>query len=72
MPLLALGIVVAIAACGTCLILAGARRLRTPRELRGDWWPEFEREFRAYAARRDRAGTRERERERRRHRGQEA
>ncbi len=24
---------------------------RTPRELRGDWWTEFEAEFRAYAGR---------------------
>ena len=30
------------------------RRLRVARlavELRGDWWPRFEREFRAYASR---------------------
>ena len=27
----------------------------TPSDLRGDWWPQFEREFRAYA---DRAGRR--------------
>jgi hypothetical protein len=24
---------------------------RTPAEVRGDWWPRFEREFRAYADR---------------------
>jgi hypothetical protein len=27
------------------------RRRRTPAELRGDWWPRFEAEFRAYARR---------------------
>lgn len=26
-------------------------RYRTPPELRGDWWSEFEREFRAYTLR---------------------
>ena len=26
---------------------------RTPAELRGDWWTEFESEFRAYASRPD-------------------
>jgi hypothetical protein len=25
------------------------RRRRLARELRGDWWPRFERDFRAYA-----------------------
>jgi hypothetical protein len=32
-----------------CAVL-GVRRNRTPRELRGDWWSKFEREFRAYAS----------------------
>lgn len=27
------------------------RRRRMASELRGDWWPRFEREFRAYASR---------------------
>ncbi len=27
------------------------RRHNTPRELRGDWWPRFESEFRAYVER---------------------
>jgi hypothetical protein len=30
-------------------MLTALRRSRTPDELRGDWWTEFEREFRAYA-----------------------
>jgi hypothetical protein len=34
------------------IVLAGkALGVRNPRELRGDWWPQFEREFRAYARR---------------------
>jgi hypothetical protein len=32
-------------------LLADSRRQRTPPELETDWWPQFEREFRAYAAR---------------------
>lgn len=36
--------------CG--MVLASkALQARRPRELRGDWWPEFEREFRTYARR---------------------
>jgi hypothetical protein len=31
--------------------LFSVRRQRTPPELRGDWWPKFEAEFRAYASR---------------------
>lgn len=33
------------------LLLRGLRRRRLASELRGDWWPRFEREFRAYASR---------------------
>jgi hypothetical protein len=33
------------------LSLRGLRRRRMVSELRGDWWPRFEREFRAYASR---------------------
>jgi hypothetical protein len=33
------------------LFWPAVRRRRTPAELRGDWWPQFEREFRAYALR---------------------
>jgi uncharacterized lipoprotein YddW (UPF0748 family) len=32
-------------------ITRAVRRHATPRELRGDWWTAFERDFRAYAAR---------------------
>jgi hypothetical protein len=32
------------------LVLSEWYRRRTPPELREDWWQEFEREFRAYAA----------------------
>jgi len=49
---------IGIAALGAALVLLAAisilaivRRQRTPSELRGDWWPRFEREFRAYDAR---------------------
>ena len=49
MPLLAIVLVVLAVACGTAAIFAAVRRLRTPAELRGNWWAEFEREFRAYA-----------------------
>jgi hypothetical protein len=50
---LLLVVIIAIAPAVICaLVLASkAARLRTPSELRGDWWPEFEREFRAYARR---------------------
>jgi hypothetical protein len=33
------------------LVLPELRRRRMAAELRGDWWPRFEREFRAYARR---------------------
>jgi hypothetical protein len=33
------------------LSLRGLRRRRMASELRGDWWPRFEGEFRAYANR---------------------
>ena len=33
------------------LLLRRLRRRRLASELRGDWWPRFEREFRAYASR---------------------
>ena len=51
MPVLAIVLVVLGVACGTAAIFAAVRRLRTPAELRGDWWAEFERKFRAYARR---------------------
>lgn len=36
---------------GLCVYVGSLQvgRLRTPPELRGDWWAGFEREFRAYA-----------------------
>jgi len=33
------------------LALSTWRRRRTPAELRGDWWPRFDSEFREYADR---------------------
>jgi hypothetical protein len=35
-----------------CIFIAAVRlrRQRTPAELRGNWWGDFERQFRAYAA----------------------
>lgn len=53
------------------LVVVGAlavgykRRRDTPEELRGDWWPHFEAEFRAYARGRER-GPRPRGRAQRR------
>ena len=48
--LLAGGVVVAVL---TALdeLAAHARRRSMRRELSGDWWPRFEREFRSYASR---------------------
>jgi hypothetical protein len=44
---------VAIAVLGALVMVwYGRRRGGAPTELSGDWWPEFEREFRAYVARR--------------------
>ena len=40
---------VAIAAIAMPLALSAWRHHRTPAELRGDWWPRFESDFRAYA-----------------------
>lgn len=51
MSALTLVLVVLSVACGMAMIFLATRRLRTPPELRGDWWSDFEREFRAYAAR---------------------
>ena len=63
MPVLAIVLAALAVACGTAAIFAAIRRMRTPAELRGDWWSEFEREFRAYATNGDRRG---------RHRGKPA
>jgi hypothetical protein len=74
MPVLAVVAAVLSVACGTLAILAAVRHLRTPPELRGDWWTEFEREFRAYASRANRAASQDpdRDRRRRRQRGEPA
>ncbi|HSC04961.1 MAG TPA: hypothetical protein VLC49_16640 [Solirubrobacteraceae bacterium] len=61
MPVLALVVVILALASGAGAILLALHRRRTPRELRGDWWTPFEREFRAYAG--------QAARQRRRHRG---
>jgi hypothetical protein len=61
MPVLALVLVILVLASGAGAILVTLHRRRTPRELRGDWWTPFEREFRDYA--------RQAARQRRRHRG---
>lgn len=61
MPVLALVLVILALASGAGAILFAMRRRRTPRELRGDWWTPFEREFRTYAS--------QAARQRRRHRG---
>lgn len=42
-------LVVAAAAIVTAMVVSTWRSRRTPAELRGDWWPRFEAEFRAYA-----------------------
>jgi hypothetical protein len=43
-----------IGACVVLVVCFGPKLERwyeTPKELRGDWWPEFESEFRAYVRR---------------------
>lgn len=46
--LLAIGLIAAVAAIGACYV---TRTRNTPAELTGDWWTEFEKQFRVYAAR---------------------
>jgi hypothetical protein len=50
-PLLVIGGVALIS-----LAVAIVRRVRRPADLRGDWWAQFERDFRAYASRQPRRG----------------
>lgn len=38
-------------AFGARMLWVARRQTTTPAELRGDWWPQFEQEFRAYAKR---------------------
>jgi hypothetical protein len=40
---------VVLASC-VYLAIARIRRQRTPSDLRGNWWADFERQFRSYAA----------------------
>jgi hypothetical protein len=47
---------VAIVALGSRVLVPICRRRRTPPELRGEWWPRFESELRAYAERSRAAG----------------
>jgi hypothetical protein len=42
-------VVTLIGLLGVLLICRVASWQHTPRELRGDWWDRFERQFRAYA-----------------------
>jgi hypothetical protein len=44
-------ILIGIAVLATPLVIAAWREHRTPPELRDDWWPRFESQFRAYAER---------------------
>ena len=50
--ILAIVVVIAIVGLGSAFIVKTVRAHVTPSELRGDWWPRFEREFREYASRR--------------------
>ena len=51
MMVLLLELGVALAVLVVCVLLSTWRRVRTPRELRGDWWARFESDFRAHAGR---------------------
>jgi hypothetical protein len=51
---------VAVLACCVYLAVKRLRHQRTPSDLRGNWWADFERQFRAY----DAEGRRKRRRER--------
>jgi hypothetical protein len=63
MPVIALILMCIAVGFGAYGIVQAIREHRTPRELRGDWWSGFEREFRAYASRTARP-TRDRRRQR--------
>ena len=49
-----------VLACCVYLAVVRLRRQRTPSDLRGNWWADFERQFRAY----DSEGRRQRRAER--------
>lgn len=57
--ILAILIAAVVLALGVGAIWAARRRAQTPVDLCGDWWPEFERQFRAYAAQHDAARARQ-------------
>jgi hypothetical protein len=43
-------VIVIVVAVAVRIALPWVRRLRVHLQLRRDWWPSFEREFRAYAS----------------------
>jgi hypothetical protein len=49
---IALAAIALIGALAAGVLLTLVFKHRTPRELRGDWWARFERDFGAYVARR--------------------
>lgn len=51
MMLIILLAIALVAVAASFTVTHVSRRRDTPRELRGDWWPQFEQQFRAYAAR---------------------
>jgi hypothetical protein len=48
--ILSLLLTIALLAVGLGVVVATWRRGQIPMEIRGDWWPKFDRAFRAYAA----------------------
>lgn len=48
--ILAIAIAAVVLALGAGAIWSARRRAQVPVDLCGDWWPKFERQFRAYAA----------------------
>jgi hypothetical protein len=51
MILVGIPVLILIVIIGVRFGLPAVRRRRIAAELRGDWWPRFERDFRAYASR---------------------
>lgn len=49
--MIALVAIALIGALGAGVLLTMVCKRRRPRELQGDWWARFERDFRAYVAR---------------------
>lgn len=50
MAVVVLLLVVTAVAAGAYFLARRIRRRRNPRELRGDWWAAFERDFQAYTS----------------------